>query len=179
VRGLVPRLATPHPLGRRLPALYQEDELAQRLLGALDEVLAPVLCSLDGLEAHFDPRLAPEDFLAWLAGWLGIELDETLPVERRRALVAAASQMYRLLGTARGLRSALEHFVDGAVEIEDSGGVAWSAGSGGTVPGRPGFSVVVRLTVDDPASVPRQRLEALVAAAVPAHAVHRIEVVQR
>jgi phage tail-like protein len=179
MRGLVPRLPSPHPLGRQLPALYQEDGLTQRLLEALDEVLAPVLCTLDGLDAHFDPRLAPEDFLAWLAGWVGVELDETWPTERRRALVAGASRTYRLLGTARGLRTALERFVDGEVEIEDSGGTAWSAHSGGALPGAPALSMVVRLKVDDPAAVPRQRLEALVAAASPAHVAHRIEVVQR
>jgi len=179
VRGLVPRLTTPHPLGRHLPSLYQDDALAQRLLGALDEVLAPVLCTLDGLDAHFDPQLAPEDFLAWLATWLGIELDETWPTERRRALVAGAARTYRLLGTAAGLRAALAWFIDGEVEIEDSGGAAWSAHSGAPLPGTADHTMVVRLKVDDPAAVPGERVAAIVSAASPAHVAQRIEVVRR
>ena len=177
MRGMVPGLATPHPLGRHLPSLYQqEDRLVQRLLTALDEVTAPVHCTLDSLEAYFDPDLAPGDFLDWLAGWLGVELDEAWPEEKRREVVAGASAVYRFLGTTRGLREALSRFVDGEVVVEESGGAAWSDHSGGELPGRPDFLVVVRIRASDPAAVPVSRLDAMVAAVKPAHVAHRIEV---
>ena len=83
-RGHLPDLVSPHPLGERLPALYQEDSFTQRLLAAMDQVLAPVLGSLDSLDAYLDPSLAPEDFLHWLAGWLGFALDESWPLERSK-----------------------------------------------------------------------------------------------
>jgi phage tail-like protein len=179
MRGPLPGLGTPHPLGRRLPALYQDDDFVQQLLAGLDEVLSPVLCTLDNLDSYFDARLTPEDFLEFLAGWLGVELDETWPVERRRAVVAGAAGAYRLLGTVRGLRTAVSRLVDGDVEVEDSGGAAWSERGGGRLPGRSEPELVVRVRVADPASVPVERLESVVSAAKPAHVAHRIEVAKR
>jgi phage tail-like protein len=177
MRGMVPGLATPHPLGRHMPSLYQqEDRLVLRLLEALDEVTAPVHCTLDSLEAYFDPLVAPTDFLEWLATWLGVEFDEAWSEERRREVLASASATYRMLGTAAGLRAALTRFVDGRVEVEESGGAAWSDHSGGELPGRPDFELVVRIRAADPSSVPVARLDAMVAAVKPAHIVHRIEV---
>ena len=102
MRGMIAGLPSPHPLGASLPALYQEDAFAQRLTGALDEVLAPIFSSLDTLHAYLDPALAPDDFLEWLAGWVGVTLDETWPIERRRQLVADATQLYRSRGTVAG-----------------------------------------------------------------------------
>ena len=46
------------------------------LTTGLDQVLAPVFSTLDGLEAYVDPGTAPSDFLDWLASWVGIELDQ-------------------------------------------------------------------------------------------------------
>ena len=66
-RGLVAGLDAAHPLGWLLPAMYQEDEFAQRFTGALDTVLAPLVTALDNLDAYVDPALAPPDFLEWLA----------------------------------------------------------------------------------------------------------------
>jgi phage tail-like protein len=176
-RALVPGLPSPHPLGRSLPALYQQDEFAQRLTAALDEVVAPLFACLDSQEAYLDPHLAPEDFLHWLAGWVGLALDEEWPIERRRALVAEAAQLYRVRGTASGLRAHLELLTGGTVEIEESGGAGWSTTADTPMPGQPGFTLLARVSVDDPAHVSPARLDALVATAKPAHVVHRVEVV--
>jgi phage tail-like protein len=64
---MIAGLGSPHPLGSGLPALYQEDDLAQRLLAALDEVLAPVISTLDNFDRYLEPSLAPLDFVEWLA----------------------------------------------------------------------------------------------------------------
>ena len=90
MRGYVPGLETPHPLGPSLPALYQDDDFVQRLLGGLDAVLAPVFSTIDNFDSYLDPRLTPDDFLAWLAGWVGIALDDSWDEDRRRAIVARA-----------------------------------------------------------------------------------------
>ena len=179
MRGMIAGLANPHPLGASLPALYQEDAFAQRLTGALDEVLAPIFSSLDTLHAYLDPALAPDDFLDWLAGWVGVTLDETWPIERRRQLVADATQLYRSRGTVAGLAAQVAIYTGGDVAVEDNGAAAWSATAGGKVPGSAAPSLSVRVTVDDPNAVSLARLEAVVATAKPAHVPHTITVVGR
>ena len=57
---------------RRLPRLLREDVFARELCAGLDEVLAPVLLSLDSFAAYLDPGTTPEDMLGWLARWLGV-----------------------------------------------------------------------------------------------------------
>ena len=54
------------------------------------------MSTLDCLEYYIDPALAPSDFLDWLGSWVGILLDESWPVERRRdAILAGADEDYR------------------------------------------------------------------------------------
>ncbi|KNE78756.1 MULTISPECIES: phage tail protein [Streptomyces] len=76
MRGSIDGLGSAQPLGLMLPALFADDELAQRFTAGLDEVLAPFLNVLDCLEAYFDPSLAPLDFTAWLGGWVGAETEQ-------------------------------------------------------------------------------------------------------
>ena len=175
-RGLVPGLASPHPLGERLPALYLDDSFVQRLTGALDEVLAPVLSSLDNLDAYLDPDLAPEDFVQWLGGWVGLALDESLPSERRRAVLAEAVGLYRVRGTAGGLAAYLRLLTGAEVEIEETGGTSYDRGAYPAPPGAPGFSLLVRLRPPEGVELSAARMDALVAAAKPAHVVHRVEI---
>lgn len=176
-RGAIDGLVSSQPLGGMLPGLYQEDDFAQRFTQALDTVLAPALWTLESLEGYLDPLLAPSDFLEWLAGWVGVALDETWPVERQRQLVAQAVETYRWLGTARGLRMLMAIYTGQEPEIIETGGVTWSAAPGSAAPGRVEPHVTVRVRVTDPASVDLRRLEAVVAAATPAHVPHTIEVV--
>jgi phage tail-like protein len=179
VRGSVPGLASPHPLGPALPAVYQEDMFAQALLTALDEVLAPVVSTLDNLDAYLDPHLAPDDFVTWLGTWVGIAIDDSWDQERRREIVARAVDLYRLRGTAAGLGQQIEIHTGGTVEIVENGGSAWSIDPGGELPGSPKPLVVVRVHVDDPKALDPLRVDALVAAAKPAHVEHRVEIVKR
>jgi phage tail-like protein len=179
MRGTIAGLPTPHPLGPSLPALYQEDGFAQAMLAALDEVLAPVVNTLDNLDSYFDPHLTPDDFLTWLGSWVGIAIDETWSMARRREVVARAVELYRLRGTAVGLGQQVEIYTGGTVEIVENGGTAWSIDPGGELPGSPKPLLVVRVRVDDPKSIDPHRLDALVAAAKPAHVEHRVEIVKR
>ena len=177
MRGLIDGLDTPHPLERLLPALFQEDDFAQRLCAALDQVLAPAMSTLDCLDAYLDPALTPADFLDWLAGWVGVMLDQNWPESRRRALVARAGELYRWQGTARGIAEHVALYTGTEPEISDSGGTASSEQPGGPLPGQPTPEVVVRVRVADPASVDTRHLEAIVATAKPGHVTHRVEVV--
>jgi phage tail-like protein len=178
MRGSVAGLANPHPLGPSLPALYQDDTFAQSFLAALDEVLAPVINTLDNLDSYLDPYLTPDDFLSWLGTWVAIAIDDEWSVERRREAVARATELYRLRGTAAGLGQQIEIYTSGTVEIIENGGTAWSIDPGGELPGSAKPLVVVRVRVDDPKSVDADRVDALVAAAKPAHVEHRVEIVK-
>jgi len=179
MRGAIDDLATAVPLVELLPSVYQEDFFTQRFMAGFDAVLAPVLTTLDCLEAYVDPRLAPDDFLPWVAGWVGLALAEDWPPERQRALAAAMVPLYRLRGTAAGLKAEIELYTGGDVEVHESGGTAWSRTPRSAPPGQPGWRVTVRVAVDDPEAVHRPGLEAVVAAAVPAHVVASIELVRR
>jgi phage tail-like protein len=176
-RAHVPGLSSPHPLGERLPAMYQEDSFVQRLTAALDEVLAPVFSSVDNLDAYLDPGLAPEDFLQWLGSWVGMALDESWAPERRRAVLAEAVGLYRVRGTARGLAGYLRLLTGAEVEIDETGGTAHSTGADATPPGSPNFAMVVRLRPPAGGNLDAAYLDALVASAKPAHVVHRVEIV--
>lgn len=177
-RRLTPGVPTPHPLVGLLPALFQEDPFATRLCAALDEVLAPVLVALDCLDAYLDPALAPPDFVDWLAGWVGLALDQNWPESQRRALVARAGELYRWQGTRRGLIQHLRLYTGVDPEVSDSGGAAWSSNPGGSLPGDPDAEVRVRVVLGSDSSVDERAVEAIVMAAKPAHVRHRIEVVR-
>jgi phage tail-like protein len=181
MRGTVAGLATPYPLASLLPAVYQEeDPFIGRFTAGLDDVLAPVIATLDCLDAYVDPMLAPEDFLGWLAEWVGVTVNENAPVSLHRSTVARAAELHRLRGTVRGLRTALELLTGGQVEVSESGGVTWSDRPGTQAPGdaTAWLRVVVRIPADtawSPAAL-HSAVEAAVVAAKPAHVQHSVEV---
>jgi phage tail-like protein len=169
-------LGTAHGLWPALPSLYQEDELAGRFLSGLDEVLAPVFCTLDNLEAYFDAQLTPVDFLEWLSGWVGVVLEESWPLERRRNLVAQAGELYLSKGTVWGLAALVALYTGVEPEVVDSGGAAWSPVPGGALPGSPEYQVTIRLRMPKGSQLDRGLLERIVAAGKPAHVTHEIQV---
>ncbi|MEV6594798.1 phage tail protein [Streptomyces acidicola] len=176
MRGSIDGLGSSAPIGTMLPAVFADDELAQRFVGGLDEVLAPILAVLDCLDSYFTPSLAPVDFTRWLAGWVGAETDGTEPDDRLRAAVAAAAYLHRIRGTGRGLSEAVRLVFGVAPEITESGGAAWHAGPLGPVPGdrRPHLRVTLRLS--HPTATDEHRLDTLVAAARPAHMPYTVQV---
>ncbi|MGZ4674821.1 MAG: phage tail protein, partial [Ilumatobacteraceae bacterium] len=88
MRGSIDGMRSPVPIASLLPGIYHSDEFTNQFTGGFDDVLAPVSATLDCLDAYVDPWLAPEDFLEWLAGWVGVVIDEGWPIERSRAFIA-------------------------------------------------------------------------------------------
>jgi phage tail-like protein len=110
-----------------LPAIYQESDFGMRFIGALEELLDPIVAVLDALPAHFDPDHAPRDILNLLAAWLGADLDEGQDMRHQREMVRRAADLGRKRGTVSGLELALKlSFPDVPLRIEDQGGVKWS-----------------------------------------------------
>lgn len=184
----VAALRNPHPIADRLPGVYREafideyrrtarESFGSRFLAAFDDVLAPVIATLDNLDAYLDPGTTPEDFLAWLGTWVAAPVDEGWSLERRRDFVARAAELYRRRGTAAGLREHVAVHTGGTVEIIENGASTWSAKAEGKLPGSPEPVVVVRVTVADPSAIDADKLDAIVRTSKPAHVVHRVEVV--
>lgn len=176
-RGSVEGLPCARPLGEELPSLLQEDDFCQRFTRGLDDVLAPVYATLDCFDSYLDDQLTPEDFVDWLASWVGVGVDENWPLERRRKLIDQAVGIYRVRGTAAGLAAHVGLYAGATPEIVDSGGCGWSQTADTALPGSADASVVVRVLVDDPTSLNMSTLERIVAASRPAHVLFNLEVV--
>ncbi|MEV7090539.1 phage tail protein [Streptomyces sp. NPDC093085] len=172
-----------------LPSVFADDDLAQRFVAGLDEVLAPFHNVLDCLDLYFTPSLAPADFTRWLGSWVGADTENydaayTSASVRPgpevtadlRAAVAAAVRLHRVRGTRRGLVDAVRLAFGVEPEITESGAATWDARPLGPFPGekRPALHVTVRLPQPSPADT--HRLERLVEAARPAHMPYTVQV---
>lgn len=175
-RGSIDGLGSSSPLGAMLPAVFAEDDLAQRFVAGLDDVLAPIHNVLDCLDSYFAPSLAPADFTRWLGDWVGAETDGVEDITALRRAVAAAAHLHRIRGTRRGLAEVVRLAFGVEPEISESGAVAWNARPLGPVPGerRPHLHISIRLPDPDPSD--QVRLDRLVAAARPAHMPYTVQV---
>lgn len=176
-RGALPGLPSRHPLGEQLPSLYAADDFAQRLTAGLDTVLAPILSTLDNLPAYFDPRLAPEDFLSWLASWVAVDVDPSWPPGLRRAVVALAVELHRWKGTRRGIVDRLWLYLGVPARVLDGSGATWSTRPGSALPGTAVGEAVVQVW-PGPSGHPidRNRVAEVVAEACPIHLTCSVEV---
>ena len=109
LRAWSPRFSYPQ---RFLPAVYREDATGgpflERWLANMEGTLTGIEERVVNLQALFDPRIAPADALAWLAGWFEIAFDPEWDERRRRIFVARAMDFFQWRGTVYGLRLALE-----------------------------------------------------------------------
>jgi len=102
---------------RYLPGIYQEDELMGRLLMLFESFLAPIAMQIENNAYYYNPRMAPPEFLPWLASWTGMVLDNQLPEKTRRKLLNASATLFRKRGTRQGLQEYLEIYTGGKVQI--------------------------------------------------------------
>ena len=127
-----------------LPAIYQDGDFGMRFVGALEEMLDPIVAVLDGLPAHFNPDFAPRDVLNLMAAWIGVDLDESQEIKYQREMLRRSAELGRRRGTVRGLELALElHFPDVPLRVEDQGSVRVNVKPGATPEKAPPPSFVV------------------------------------
>jgi phage tail-like protein len=100
--------AEPEFLARFMPAIFRQDQFMARLLRMFDEMLNPLLETVDAVDCYFDPLMTPPAFVEWLASWVGEELSPSWPDRSRRALVSEAAWIHRARGTQAGLKRAVE-----------------------------------------------------------------------
>ncbi len=159
-------LLSPLPLVDTMPGVYRSDPMTQALCSVFDGLLAPVFATLDGFPAYLDPATTPESLLDWLGAWIGLSFDGHVDAHRKRELVMSGVALLPWRGTTRSIRAAVNSVFDQEVEIVEPG------------PGEPPV-LLVRLITDSPDGVDLTRLDAIVAAAKPAHLPHRVEAVAR
>jgi phage tail-like protein len=149
-----------------LPAIYQEDEFLGRFLMIFEEVLSPVEPILENIHLYFDPMMAPQGFLPWLASWIDLVLDENWPIQKRRELIKAGVGLYCWRGTKRGLQEYLKIYTGVEPEIIEH----FSEEEGG--PYR--FTVVIR--VPDPKSLDDRLVRRVINAEKPAHTTYELKI---
>lgn len=101
-----------HDYLRRIPRTFSREEATasflQRYLAIVEGTLGELEARADARRALLDPRGAPEELLPWLAGFLGLVLDERWDEECRRTMIEEAAWLFRFRGTVPGLRRMLE-----------------------------------------------------------------------
>jgi phage tail-like protein len=96
------------------PAATPADFL-ERFLCNFEGMLTPLEDRVAGAHLLTHPHSTPEASLDWLGAWIGIAFDPALPAERRREWLAAAPELARYHGTAKGLALALDLATGGGV----------------------------------------------------------------
>jgi phage tail-like protein len=117
----LPKLEVLYPgrtLMENLPGIYQRAE-AQKgsFLRALVGVLEATTQSLDAriaaMGSRIHPSTAPEEWLDFVARWLGVPWDDGLTLEQKTAIVRRAPELARGRGTRAGLEALLESLIPG------------------------------------------------------------------
>jgi phage tail-like protein len=108
-----------------LPAIYRRSDAVGRnvvrdLCFLFEHMFGVIEEKLDRGHEYYDPHLAPEEFLPWLAGWSAMVLDTDWPETKKRAIIKRAVDLYRIRGTCRGLALFLHLFTGYEPKIEEN-----------------------------------------------------------
>ena len=166
-----------------LPAPYAADPFLARYLMIVETIFSSIERTIDNVPYYFDPSTTPEELLPWLAGWVGVELDENAPVEKRRRVLAKAAGLYRWQGTRRALREQLEDYTGQRPLIVENfdglrlGGDAMLGVNTQLGQARPHSMNITALT-DDPGELDEGVLRRIVEAEKPVHVGYTLEVRQ-
>ncbi|MER7873508.1 phage tail protein I [Streptomyces solisilvae] len=105
-----------------LPPAFREDPAAddftERFLSLFDATLAQLDRVIERYPSLLDPAGVPDRALPWLAGLLGLSFEAGWDARTRRALLAAAPELYRRRGTPWALREAVR-IVFGVTPVVD------------------------------------------------------------
>lgn len=105
-------------LMENLPSIYQRDEARPgSFLRGMVGVLETTTQELDGriasMGGRIHPSTAPDEWLDYLARWLGLPWDDALSREQKKALVGRAPELARGRGTRAGLEALLDSLIPG------------------------------------------------------------------
>jgi phage tail-like protein len=168
-----------------LPAPYHADPFVGRYLMIVETILSSIEGKVDNLHYYFDPMVTPEELLPWLASWVGVELDENMPVAKRRVAIATAAGLYRWQGTRRAVRERLRAYTGTRpLIVENCDGMRLGQDAALGVNTRLGqarpYTMAITVAVDSADDVDPAVLRRIVDAEKPAHVTYTLEVrVQR
>lgn len=95
-----------------LPAFYRRDETTRHLLGSwlslFQSEFGDLELKLKEMSRRFDPAVAPEEFLPWLAGWMAFEPPPGRSAQELRRLLPRINEIYNRRGTLGGLGHLIE-----------------------------------------------------------------------
>ncbi len=170
-RGYVQDLQSPFPLIQAVPPMLAQDQFIQRMLPAFDEVLAPIISTLDCLDSYFDPQIAPEDFLRYLSTWVTSHTGNEMSVPGLRHEIATAVATSEWRGTPSSLQARFFPFDLQDIVLEESGGITVSttATDPATWPDTPPMVATVTITPlpDSPNTI--ENITQLILDFAPAH----------
>jgi len=108
-----------------LPAIYRRSDAVGRnvvrdMCFIFEHMFGGIEKILDRGYEYYDPHLAPNEFLAWLAGWMAFVVDIDWPEPKKRALIKRAVDLYRIRGTKRALALFLMLFTGHEPTIDEN-----------------------------------------------------------
>jgi phage tail-like protein len=110
---------------RYLPGIYREDPVhaafLERFLALFETVVHGLDREIDLLFRHFDPQLAPDEFLPWLASWINLTVEEDVPRPRIRRLIERSPLLYRRRGTPSAIAEFLEIYTGRRAFVVEDG----------------------------------------------------------
>lgn len=100
-----------------LPQVYQKADghnqhFLRDFLWIFDHMFADIQGHLGRIHQYFDPLESPKDYLAWLADWVALAIDQDWPETKKRELIQQAIGIYGYRGTVRGLKLFMSIFTD-------------------------------------------------------------------
>lgn len=97
-----------------LPAVFSENkenaDFLKRFLGVYQSLIYDLQENIDNISRYFDVEYAKDDFLEWLASWVGINFTYMWSEEKLRELVKKSFYYYKLKGTKRGLKEVISFY---------------------------------------------------------------------
>jgi phage tail-like protein len=104
-----------------LPAMFRRDPEAnaflEHFLALFEHMFTRVEDRYEQFSRDINPDAAPLDVITWLAALVDLSFDPSWPLEKRRALVASAAELYKLRGTPEGVRRYVEIYTGVRPEI--------------------------------------------------------------
>lgn len=104
-----------------LPRVYRRDPegawFLERFLALFEWLFTRSEDRCEEFSRQLNPEAAPLEVIDWLACLIDLSFDPSWPLARRRALVAAAMELYRRRGTVEGLRRYVEIYTGVHPEI--------------------------------------------------------------
>lgn len=173
-----------------LPEIYESDDFTSRFLMLFESFWKPVNLQIEQGEHYFDPDLTPPQFIPWLASWVGLPVDESIPLDRMRALLRNATMLFQRRGTGQALQTYLEIYTSGQVEIQERRAANFVLGAAATLGNEIALgtanqpnTVLVRLDIPKTelertgytAQTYQQKIRLLVRGIIPAHVKYDVD----